>query len=73
MPTYDYRCSACGKTFERVASVGEYSKGLKPSCPFCGSAKTVRALDLVNVKTRSKTARDADRFASGCSCASDEE
>jgi len=55
MPTYEYRCASCGKRFAMTIALAEYVKGVKPSCPRCGSGKAVRAFTSVNVKTRSKT------------------
>lgn len=55
MPTYEYQCAVCGKTFELAVSLAEYMKGLKPTCPHCGAVKAVRTFTSVNVKTRSKT------------------
>jgi putative FmdB family regulatory protein len=39
MPTYDYRCDACGYTFEEFQSFSE--QPLK-KCPHCGKKKLVR-------------------------------
>jgi putative FmdB family regulatory protein len=39
MPTYDYRCDACGHTFEEFQSFSE--EPLK-KCPACGKKKLVR-------------------------------
>ena len=39
MPTYDYRCDACGHTFEEFQSFSE--QPLK-KCPACGKKKLVR-------------------------------
>lgn len=56
MPTYEYRCSGCGKRFEVTVMLAEYLKSPKPTCPRCGNAKVVRTFTAINVKTRSKTA-----------------
>lgn len=32
MPIYDFRCTACGRTFERLVRGGD-----APTCPDCGS------------------------------------
>ena len=47
MPVYEFTCQACGKRFEKLfRTMGNQ----KPAadCPECGSAKTQRALSLVN-------------------------
>ena len=56
MPTYEYRCSGCGKRFEVTVTLAEYLKSPKSTCPRCGTAKVVRVFTAINVKTRSKTA-----------------
>lgn len=33
MPLFEYRCSSCGREFERLAS----AEAEVPSCPSCGS------------------------------------
>jgi len=33
MPTYDYKCGACGHEFERFQYISE---GVKRKCPECG-------------------------------------
>jgi len=37
MPTYDYKCKACGKVFEVFRRFSELDKPV--SCPDCGSEK----------------------------------
>jgi putative FmdB family regulatory protein len=37
MPTYDFRCTACGERFEVVSSIAERDE--KSVCPSCGSRK----------------------------------
>ena len=34
MPTYQYGCENCGKTFERTETISEH-EALKPPCPKC--------------------------------------
>ena len=41
MPTYDYRCSACGHAFEHFQSI--HAPRLK-KCPNCGKAKLERLI-----------------------------
>lgn len=39
MPTYDYRCNACGHTFEEMQS---FSEPVLTKCPECGKKKLER-------------------------------
>jgi putative FmdB family regulatory protein len=39
MPTYDYRCEACGHTFELFQGIRE---GKRRKCPDCGKSALVR-------------------------------
>jgi putative FmdB family regulatory protein len=39
MPTYDYRCSACGHLFEQFQSI--HSKPIR-TCPVCGEEQVNR-------------------------------
>ena len=41
MPTYDYECKACGKTFEIFQSIKEAPK---KKCPSCGKQKLARLI-----------------------------
>lgn len=51
MPTYDYVCQDCGQPFEVRSSIADYSKGLKPRCPHCGSERAIRAFTRVQMLT----------------------
>lgn len=51
MPTYEYLCQDCGEPFDLRASISEYSKGLKPQCPRCGSEKSIRTFTSIQVLT----------------------
>lgn len=41
MPTYDYRCNACGHTFEEFQSMSEAELR---KCPECGKLKLERLI-----------------------------
>jgi putative FmdB family regulatory protein len=41
MPTYDYRCAACGHEFEAFQSITEAPK---KKCPACGKRKLERRI-----------------------------
>jgi putative FmdB family regulatory protein len=49
MPAYEYVCQHCGKAFEVRATMAEYSEGLSPVCPNCGSKEPLRVFTSVNV------------------------
>ena len=56
MPTYDYRCSACKKTFSVARSWEQFDKARKPKCPKCGKTKKVeQVFGSVLVKTSKKS------------------
>ena len=57
MPTYEFHCEKCNKTFDLTWSLAEYDKRIKQKqkCPKCGSTRVVRALSLIQVKTAKKS------------------
>ncbi|MDP2604412.1 MAG: zinc ribbon domain-containing protein [Deltaproteobacteria bacterium] len=57
MPTYEFRCEKCKKVFEEIWSLEEYDKRVKKKrkCPRCASARVVRSLSMVQVKTSKKS------------------
>jgi putative FmdB family regulatory protein len=57
MPTYEFLCEKCHKTFDVVWSLAEYDKRIKEKhkCPSCGSTRVVRTLSMVQVKTSKKS------------------
>lgn len=54
MPTYEYRCSKCGKVFELQEHVAEHEKS-HPRCPSCQSPDVQPVLTDVYVKTSKKS------------------
>lgn len=42
MPMYEYRCDACGRTFEELRSSSEADTTIE--CPSCQSLRTARQL-----------------------------
>ena len=54
MPTYDYRCADCGKTFTRQSSVAEHDAA-RPACPKCGGHNVAQSFSTVYVKTAKKS------------------
>lgn len=54
MPTYEYRCEDCGRTFSRVQAISAH-RGRPPACPACGSKRTAQQLSASYVKTVKKS------------------
>ncbi len=54
MPTYEYRCSACGHEFVEVHTITAHEKA-KPVCPECKSKKVERCYSSFFAKTRKKS------------------
>jgi putative FmdB family regulatory protein len=54
MPTYEYRCADCGKTFTRNASMAEHDSA-RPACPKCGGQNVRQSFSAVYVKTSKKS------------------
>ena len=54
MPTYQYRCEECEKTFERTETMAEHDV-VKPQCPKCGSRKVSIVPSRVYVVTSRKS------------------
>ena len=56
MPTYEFICEKCKKTFEQVWTVAEYEKQQRRTkCPACKGSKIVRKLSVFQVKTSKKS------------------
>jgi len=47
MPLYEYRCTACGETFEIIASLAERDE--KAVCPACGGHDTARIFSSITL------------------------
>jgi putative FmdB family regulatory protein len=43
MPTYEYRCKACRRSFSVIQTIAQHEKG-KPACPKCKKKKDVKQL-----------------------------
>lgn len=55
MPTYEYRCKDCKRTFTVIQSIAEHDKG-KPACPKCKKKKNVTQLmSAFSAKTSRKS------------------
>lgn len=55
MPTYEYHCGDCQKTFTTLLTITEHEKLPPPACPHCGSKKTVPHLSGPMVITSKKS------------------
>ena len=53
MPTYQYRCNECGKSFERTETITEH-EAAKVRCPKCNSKKVTQVPGRVHVVTSKK-------------------
>jgi putative FmdB family regulatory protein len=53
MPTYEFECGKCGRTFEVAMTVSELGR-TPPSCPGCGSTAVTQHLSAF-VQTSKKS------------------
>jgi putative FmdB family regulatory protein len=54
MPTYEFMCEACKKTFEVVLTAAERVAG-SVRCPACGSATVTPRMAMFTAKTSRKS------------------
>lgn len=54
MPTYEYRCQRCGKSFERSEHISEHEQA-RPECPKCHSREVEPVLADFYAKTSRKS------------------
>jgi len=59
MPLYEYRCTACGETFEIVSSLAERDE--KAVCPACGGHDAARVFSPITLAGR-RTSIDPQNF-----------
>ncbi len=62
MPLYEYRCTSCHQTFQRLQPMGATASGV--SCPHCGSEQVTR---MVSTFASSSTGAPS---SSGAGCGS---
>lgn len=62
MPIYGFYCQDCEENFDIKATISEKEKGLKVSCPICGSKRTIQIFS--NFFTFSKDNRSG--FGGSC-------
>lgn len=66
MPTFEFRCEACGRIFERFASIREKEEGSGFSCPSCGSDSTRQI--FTGVQIIASGPRGEVQTAASCGC-----
>jgi len=54
VPTYQYRCKECGKSFERTETISEHENA-KVRCPKCNTKKVTQVPGRVYVVTTKKS------------------
>lgn len=54
MPTYEYKCSDCGKTATLSLSLRDHERGAL-ACPSCGSKRMEQLIAAVTAKTSRKS------------------
>ena len=54
MPTYEYRCEKCGKTFDRQERISEHGRS-RPACPHCKGRKVTQVPGSFFAKTSKKS------------------
>ena len=54
MPTYEYECRDCGKTFSLILSMTEHGK-TKAACPKCKGKKVRQVVSTFITKTSRKS------------------
>ncbi|MCE1246885.1 MAG: zinc ribbon domain-containing protein [Firmicutes bacterium] len=59
MPIIEYKCQACGKTFERI--LPSSVKDSEVICPHCGRADCKRRLSIFSTGNASPAAQPAAR------------
>ena len=50
MPTYEFRCTGCGESFEVVCSFAE--REARAVCPACGGREVVQVFGAIHVPGR---------------------
>ncbi|MBM3286416.1 MAG: zinc ribbon domain-containing protein [Candidatus Eisenbacteria bacterium] len=54
MPTYDYRCKECGKSFSVSMTIKEHDRR-RPKCPKCSSSKVQQKISIFHAITSKKS------------------
>lgn len=67
MPTYDFKCQECGRTFSEFVSIKEKDK---VRCPVCGGAVSQRFTGFVYMAKGNGSNVSSGGGCSGSSCSS---
>lgn len=63
MPSYDYRCNHCGRSFALFfKSIKDYDPAATHTCPHCQSTEVIRRIKRVAIP---KQGRDLSQLSSG--------
>ncbi len=63
MPSYDYRCNQCGRSFALFfKSIKDYDPASTHTCPHCQSADVIRRIKRIAIQ---KPGRDLSQLSSG--------
>ncbi|MBN1503517.1 MAG: zinc ribbon domain-containing protein [Candidatus Eisenbacteria bacterium] len=65
MPIYEFKCSVCGKEFEKLCPVGK-DRGVR--CPECGASKTERLFSVFGVRSSGRTTGTSGSKSSCSTC-----
>jgi putative FmdB family regulatory protein len=63
MPIYEYKCEACGRTFEALVFGSE-----KPCCPSCSSAEICKLMSACGFVSKAKGGETVSRSAGSSAC-----
>jgi putative FmdB family regulatory protein len=55
MPTYQFKCTQCGKTFVQTQTFEEHDRSKRVKCPKCGTTKVTQVIGSPFVKTSKKS------------------
>jgi len=55
MPTYEFECAQCGKTFAEKLTFEEHDRRTKVKCPKCNSSKVQQHISTTFAKTSKKS------------------
>ena len=55
MPTYEYVCNDCHKSFSAILTITEHENAAPPACPTCGSKNTSQQISGPMVITSKKS------------------
>ncbi|NIR67258.1 MAG: zinc ribbon domain-containing protein [Aliifodinibius sp.] len=55
MPTYEFHCKDCNKTFSIQLTIAEFEKKSPPKCPHCKGSNVRQIFSSVSVQTDKKS------------------